>query len=467
MKIAIWWIRRDLRISDNQALSAALQQSEVVIPVFIFDPCLLGSSYVGQHRLTFLIDGLRALNYELRKRGSALIIRRGDPLEALHQLFNETRPQHIIAEADVSPYARRRDERVTRELPLILTPGLTVHPPEGLVKSAGTPYCVFTPFSRMWKSLPSAGQPLPAPERLPAVPPTPTLGLPTSPGPSTDRPFLAGEVEAQRRLNTFIDTRLGGYSENRNRLDIEGTSGLSPYLRFGMLSARQAAWAVLEAEKQAKEARMRQSAESWLNELIWREFFITVLYQFPYVRQMAFRERTRAIHWRKDSSGLEAWKEGCTGYPVVDAAMRQMKTIGWIHNRARMIVASFLTKDLLIDWRKGERYFMQHLIDGDPSANNGGWQWVAGTGTDVVPYFRVFSPVLQGKKFDPHGEFIKRWVPELDKVPEEFIHHPWSMPVNVQSRVGCVIGKDYPAPIVDHTQARRQALEAYRAGETQ
>jgi deoxyribodipyrimidine photo-lyase len=467
MRTAIWWIRRDLRTSDNQALSAALQQSEVVIPVFIFDPHLLASSSVGQHRLTFLINGLRALNYELRKRGSALIIRRGDPIEALHQLFAETRPQQIIAEADVSPYARRRDERVMRELPLILAPGLTVHPPEGLLKSTGTPYTVFTPFSRMWQSLPFPGQPLPAPERLPAVPPIPTLGLPASPGLSSDSPFLAGEAEAQRRLNTFIDTRLDSYFENRNRLDIDGTSGLSPYIRFGMLSARQAAWAVREVEKQAKEVRVRQSAESWLNELIWREFFISVLYHFPYVRQVAFREGTRAIHWRKAPSGLAAWKEGCTGYPVVDAAMRQLKTIGWTHNRARMIVASFLTKDLLIDWHKGERYFMQHLIDGDPSANNGGWQWVAGTGTDVVPYFRVFNPVMQGKKFDPHGEFIKRWVPELLKVPEEFIHHPWSMPAKVQSRAGCVIGKDYPAPIVDHALARQRALEAYRTGKKQ
>ncbi len=202
-----------------------------------------------------------------------------------------------------------------------------------------------------------------------------------------------------------------------------------------------------------------------MNELVWREFYSAILYHFPYVRQMAFRPAMRQISWRNDPADFAAWAAGRTGYPVVDAAMRQLNTTGWMHNRARMIVASFLTKDLLVDWRWGERYFMQQLLDGDPAANNGGWQWTAGTGTDAAPYFRVFNPVLQGIKFDPQGAYVRRWTPELAAVPDEFIHTPWKMPVELQRSAGCIIGKDYPAPIVDHAAARQRVLAAYRQEE--
>ncbi len=231
-----------------------------------------------------------------------------------------------------------------------------------------------------------------------------------------------------------------------------------------MLSARQAAWAAREADELAIDTKAQLGAETWLNELIWREFYAAILYHFPYVRQTAFRPELRNIPWRDDLDGFNAWVEGRTGYPVVDAAMRQLNTTGWMHNRARMITASFLTKDLLIDWRQGERYFMQHLLDGDPAANNGGWQWTAGTGTDAAPYFRVFNPVLQGKKFDPQGAYVRHWVPELSRVSDAFIHTPWEMPTSMQAQVGCVIGKNYPTPIVDHAMARQRVLAAYREG---
>jgi deoxyribodipyrimidine photo-lyase len=201
-----------------------------------------------------------------------------------------------------------------------------------------------------------------------------------------------------------------------------------------------------------------------LNELIWREFYQSILCHFPAVLETAFKPALRNIPWRDASEDLQAWQSGLSGYPVVDAAMRQLNTTGWMHNRARMIVASFLTKDLLIDWRLGERYFMQRLLDGDPAANNGGWQWAAGTGTDAAPYFRVFNPILQGKKFDPQGVYVRRWVPELAAVPGAFIHIPWEMPAEVQRQVRCRIGKDYPAPVVDHAFARQRALAAYRQG---
>jgi deoxyribodipyrimidine photo-lyase len=462
MNPSIWWIRRDLRLSDNLALAAALEQGGPVIPAFILDPRLLASPYVGEKRLAFLFAGLCALDVDLRRRGSTLIIRQGDPLEALHVLRNESGASRIFVEADVSPYARHRDKRVQHDLPLTLTPGNTVHPPAMLHKADGTPYTVFTPFSRMWHSLPFPGSPLPAPEHFLALPPIASLELPISPEHPSTSPFPAGEVEGQQRLDAFISSRISRYANERNRMDLEGTSGLSPYLRFGMLSARQSAWAAFQAEAQAVDGPARRGAETWLNELIWREFYAAILYHYPHVRQMAFRPQLRRIPWQNDPEDFAAWCEGRTGYPVVDAAMRQLNATGWMHNRARMIVASFLTKDLLVDWRMGERYFMQHLLDGDPAANNGGWQWTAGTGTDAAPYFRVFNPVLQAIKFDPSGAYVRRWVPELAAVPDEFIHMPWKMPVDEQRRAGCLVGVDYPVPIVDHAAARQRVLAAYR-----
>jgi deoxyribodipyrimidine photo-lyase len=277
-------------------------------------------------------------------------------------------------------------------------------------------------------------------------------------------PFPPGEVEARRRLEAFVagdDAPIYRYAEGRNRLDRDGTSRLSPYLRFGMLSARQAVVGALAAAGAAPGAGARQGAETWLNELVWREFFIHILYHFPRVRASSFRPEYDRIAWENDEAAFAAWCQGRTGYPVVDAAMRQLVQTGWMHNRARMIVASFLVKDLLVDWRWGERFFMQHLVDGDPAANNGGWQWTAGTGTDAAPYFRIFNPILQGKKHDPGGDFVRRWLPELDGVPDKYLHAPWEMPEEVQHQAGCTIGQDYPAPIVDHAWARERTLAAY------
>jgi len=465
MNTAIWWIRRDLRLSDNQALAAAIGQARTVIPVFILDSKLLASQYVGQARLAFLFENLRLLDSSLRSRGSALIIRQGDPLETLYLLREETGAGGIFAEADISPYARRRDEQVGRQLPLHLVPGVTVHSPDVLRKSDGSPYTVFTPFSRMWRSLPFPGHPLPAPEQLPTLPPLPSLDLPLNAHHPIGSLFPAGETVAQERLARFVDSTIHCYADDRNRMDLDCTSGLSPYLRFGVVSARQATWAASQAEAMAQNTTGRQGAETWLNEMIWREFYAAILYHFPDVRHTEFRPEMRHIPWRDDPAGFAAWSEGRTGYPVVDAAMRQLNTIGWIHNRARMIAASFLTKDLLIDWRHGEGYFMQRLLDGDPAANNGGWQWIAGTGTDAAPYFRVFNPVLQGQKYDPQGTYVHRWVEELTDVPHKYIHSPWEMPIEVQKQANCRIGEDYPAPIVDHHQARQCVLDAYRRGE--
>jgi deoxyribodipyrimidine photo-lyase len=467
MTTAIWWIRRDLRLADNQALATALAQAEQVIPVFVLDPALLESPRASDRRAAFLLGGLRQLSVDLRALGSHLVVRRGDPVVALKALRDETRADHIFAEEDYSRYAQQRDARISAALPLHLTGGLTVHPPGSVLKADGEPYTVFTPFSRAWKilPLPSEGDLLAAPGALPLAPNVPSLPIPKSPSLPANVHFPPGESEAQLRLGAFVDPAdplIYGYAEGRNRLDQEGTSQLSPYLRFGMVSSRRAVVSALAAANAATNVRERQAAETWLNELIWREFYIHILHHFPHVSESSFRPEYDRIAWENNQDNFAAWCEGRTGYPVVDAAMRQLAETGWMHNRARMIVASFLVKDLLIDWRWGERFFMRHLVDGDPAANNGGWQWTAGTGTDAAPYFRVFNPILQGKKHDPNGAYVRRWLPALNHVPHKHLHSPWEMPENAQKSAGCIIGKDYPSPTVDHAWARRRTLAAYR-----
>jgi deoxyribodipyrimidine photo-lyase len=467
---ALWWIRRDQRLTDNQALAAALERVENVIPVFVLDPVLLNADDAGPKRVGFMLEGLRWLDAALQARGSRLIVRRGDPLEELTRLLADSGAQAIYAEEDYWPYGQQRDARVADVLPLTLTGGLTVHPPVLVHKADGTPYTVFTPFSRAWKALPQPGlrDILAAPERLPAVPELDSLPIPEEPSLASDAPFVPGEEEAWRRLQRFVgldDPGVLKYAEGRDRLDQAGTSQLSPYLRFGMLSARQAAVYALDAVNTARGgvagSAGRKGAETWLSELIWREFYMAILYYFPSVLQQAFRPNLREVQWANDERDYQAWCEGRTGYPVVDAAMRQLVHEGWMHNRARMVVASFLVKDLLVDWRWGESFFMHHLVDGDPAANNGGWQWTAGTGTDAAPYFRIFNPVLQGKKHDPKGIYVRHWLPELARVPNRFVHSPWEMTPDVQRDAGCRIGQDYPAPIVDHAWARERTLVAY------
>lgn len=454
---AIWWIRRDLRLNDNAALQAALKEG-MVIPLFILDPHLLARH--APKRQNFLFGGLSSLDESLRRRGSSLIVRRGEPLEVLRQVMAESGARVVYAEEDYTPYARRRDEQIQQEIPLHLVAGQTVHHPAAILKPDGSPYTVYTPFSKAWKAKLDKLNLLPAPAHILTPPGLLSESLPPF---QPDPHFPAGEEEAQLRLENFTHpldflssnapSGIFAYAEVRNRMDLNGTSQLSPYLRFGMVGMRQAAGAALEAMRNSPPG-MSKSAETWLNELIWREFYIQILYHFPHVSRGAFNRAFAHIPWINDETAFQRWKEGLTGMPIVDAAMRQLRETGWMHNRARMIVASYLVKDMLIDWRWGEAWFMENLVDGDPAANNGGWQWTAGTGTDAAPYFRIFNPVLQSRKFDPQGNYIRRWVPELRALDSDTLHAPWLKGVSVSG---------YPSkPIV--LPDKERTLAAYASG---
>jgi deoxyribodipyrimidine photo-lyase len=437
-----------LRLQDNLTLQKAVEHGPI-LPVFILDRQLLSKAPVRKR--DFLFNSLYSLDADLRSRGSYLVFRKGSPIEILSALLCEIGAEAIYAEEDFTPYALQRDKTIATQLPIDYVQGQIVHHPQRIHKADGTPYTVYTPFSKTWKNIfPDDLIPISAPNKIPTIRGVKSESLPQHP---QDSNFPSGEAEALDRLQYFLDNGVYTYAKKRNRLDLDGTSFLSPYIHFGLLGLRTAASCAHQAVLAAPEKSSRESAQTWLNELIWREFYIHILYHFPEVHKRSFRPKYDRIRWQNDLDDFSAWKEGKTGYPVVDAAMRQMLATGWMHNRARMIVASFLVKDLLIDWRWGENWFMQNLLDGDLAANNGGWQWTAGTGTDAAPYFRIFNPILQSKKFDPKGDYIRKWVPELAHLDSKIIHAPWEKNVEVPG---------YPAPIVDHKFARERTMAAYR-----
>lgn len=461
----IHWFRRDLRLDDNTALLAAYDGAAEVVPVFIFDRTILERPDTGGVRVKFLLDTLAALDADLRARGGRLVLREGTPEEELARLIAETGAKAVFYNRDVEPFARARDARVAERL------GGTcevrgfddgeLHPPETIKTKGGTVYTVFTPYKKTALAIP-VPKPRSAPEvfRVPegiVSNPLPTLAelghateVKTPPG---------GEGPARERLEGFVRRHLHEYDRERDAPAKPGTSGLAPYLRFGCLSPRRAFHA---AEDAVAGRTDRAGADVWISELLWRDFYRQILFHFPYVETGSFKKSYDELAWERNDELFEAWKAGRTGFPIVDAGMRQLNQIGWMHNRVRMIVASFLTKDLLIDWRRGERYFMEKLVDGDLAANNGGWQWAASTGTDAQPYFRIFNPVSQGQKFDPTGAYVRKYVPELASVPEKWIHEPWNLPLEYRKPFRCQLGTDYPYPVVDHARQREKALALFK-----
>ncbi len=455
---ALFWFTRDLRVRDQPALRAALDGHDRVIPVFCFDDRLLGGRHASGPRTQFLLECLRELDGALRERGSGLVVVHGRPERELPRLARETGASEIHCSADSGPFARTR-ARAIEPVKLCEHPGLhAVDDLAELSTASGTPFRVFTPFHRAWLNAPRRA-PLGAPRSLPPLP----SGLRKGRLPSlaalgladrVDDPPPGGEEEARRRVRRFLDGPVSRYADRNDAPGVDGTSRLSPYLHFGCLSPR-------ELEQRLPRGA---GAEAFQRQLCWRDFHHHVLLHNPDNAHREFQPRYRQLRWSGDRELFAAWCDGVTGYPLVDAGMRQLRREGWMHNRVRLVVGSFLTKDLGIDWRWGERWFMRWLVDGDEANNNGNWQWIASVGTDPQPvYRRLYNPARHQERLDPEGAYVRRYVPELAAVPDDHLSEPWGMPEEVQRECGCVIGRDYPAPVVDHLQARREALERYRA----
>jgi deoxyribodipyrimidine photo-lyase len=484
---SVLWFRRDLRVHDHPALMAAVERSDAVVPVFVIDDALLHGRWPAANRLWFMRESLVALSGALAERGVSLRILRGRPVDVLPAFARETGATDVYWTHDATPYGRSRDRLVGDRLAAAgiavhAKRGLYVHEPDEVVTRQGAPYTVFSPFRRTWESLPRRAV-LPAPEKIPGPAPArarangghpggpsrgdsdilafdiSALDIPDMGAPTADPELIPapGEAAARARLDAWIARGLDEYDETRNRLDRDGTSRLSQDLRWGLLSPVE----VVDRAEGAGEGR-----RVFVSEVAWREFYAHVLWHHPRVLHEPFRDTSAAIQRREDPEAFDAWRLGRTGYPVVDAAMRQLRASGFMHNRARMIAASFLAKHLMLDWRLGEAEFMRHLTDGDAASNDGGWQWTAGTGTDPQPWLRVFNPILQGRRFDPDGAYVRRWVPELAGVPGAAIHEPWTLDPATQLAAGVRIGVDYPLPIVDHAEARERALALYGATRT-
>ena len=459
METALVWLRRDLRVHDNPALTAAHRAADRVVPVFVLDPRLLDAGrFPSANRAWFLLACLRELRGALRERGGQLFVRAGEPERVLPQLAREANAGAVYFASDVSPFAMARDKRIERALAGIAevrrTPGQFVADVNEPRTGDGRPFVVFSPFWRRWEQL-ERREVHGAPRAL-RVPAKHAAGeIPAGPEPEAAEPCAPGEQAARDRLTAWLRDGLAAYDERHDRL-AGGTSELSPYLHFGCLSAR-------ETEERAR-AKGGAGAEAFVRQLAWRDFYAHVLLNHPGNARHAYKRQFDELQWSDDAEALEAWKDGRTGYPVVDAGMRQLRHRGWMHNRARLIVASFLTKDLHLDWREGEAHFMRHLLCGDEAQNNGNWQWITSIGVDPAPYFRrMYNPTTQQERHDPDGTYVRRWCPELAGVPDAKLAEPWTMSEEEQEAAGCVIGRDYPAPIVDHKRERAVAMERYRA----
>ena len=467
---ALFWFRRDLRFEDNAGLYHALRSATRVHCVFVYDREILDHLQARADRRVEFIHGCVAeLDAVLRKHGGGLVALHDRARVAIPRLAGRLGVDAVFANGDYEPAARDRDDAVARALAadgrrMHLAKDQALLEKDEVLSKAGRPYTVFTPYRKAWTDLLDdlyceaypvgrhAGSLAPSPvdSSLPALE---TLGFDR-----TDLRALGiapGAAAANIQLAEFA-ARIGDYDRTRDFPASRGVSYLSTHNRFGTISIRALA--------RLARSRRGKGPLTWLSELCWRDFFFQVLWHHPRVAREAFHPRYASIEWPNDESWFAAWCEGRTGYPLVDAAMRQLNTTGYMHNRLRMVAASFLAKDLLVDWRWGERYFAARLNDFDLAANNGGWQWAASTGCDAQPYFRIFNPVAQSQRFDAAGEFIRRHVPELARVPESWIHSPWTMDAATQREAACVIGRDYPGPIVDHAGQRVRALALYGRG---
>jgi deoxyribodipyrimidine photo-lyase len=468
-RATIVWLRNDLRIRDNPALFESLERGSTCVPVFVWDPASDGAFPPGSASRWFLHHALIALDASLCRLGCSLIVRKGDTCTELTDVARDTGSATLLFNRRYEPAHAHLERDVVASMDSL---GVTsrrfdtsiLHDVDAVRTTSGSPYQVFTPFWRRVRRDLRVPPPLPEPPPsqsadLPDALPTleiQDLGLVEN---AEQAAALAGtwtvtEEAAHARLDKFVESALDTYAHDRDIPYRDGTSRLSPYLHFGMLSPTQIWTAVEQAGDSA-----RPDVERFLSEIGWREFGYHLLHHFPHTTQAPLREAFNDLSWNDDVDALARWKAGQTGYPIVDAGMRQLAKTGWMHNRLRMIVASFLTKDLLIDWREGAAWFWENLVDADLANNTLGWQWAAGTGADAQPFFRIFNPTAQAKRFDPDGAFVRAWVPELQNLPDRYLHRPWEVPGGALD--GFVLGRDYPGPIVEHGAARTRALEAY------
>ncbi|WGM31092.1 deoxyribodipyrimidine photo-lyase [Brevundimonas sp. NIBR11] len=467
----ILWLRQDLRLADNPALNHAHASGRPIVPVYILDQ---GHAVrpIGAASLWWLDKSLRALSAGIAGRGGRLILRRGDSEAELRRLIEETGATCVLMNRLFEPDAWSRDADIAHSLhsegvEVKGFNGALLARPGSVLNGTGRPYKVFTPFMRALRAQAEPPPRTTGPRQLGGAPKLASddiddWGLhPTKP--DWSKGFLGepGEAGATAVLSKFVSGALKSYAVDRDRPDRDGTSRLSPHLHYGEISPWQVWRSVYDAAHAGQVAFAQ--AEKLTSELIWRDFSAHLLHHFPSLPDTAFRPEYDAMEWRTDRAGFNAWTRGQTGYPIVDAGMRELWVTGIMHNRVRMIVASFLIKHLLIDWRKGEAWFWDTLVDADLGQNSQNWQWVAGSGADASPWFRIFNPVTQGEKFDPDGEYVKRWVPELAKIAPSFIHAPWTAPTEVLRDAGVTLGKTYPKPLVDHAEARARALAALKA----
>jgi deoxyribodipyrimidine photo-lyase len=445
---AIVWFRRDLSLGDNLAWAAATTDHREVIPLYVMDPRLVGAA--GPHRRAQHGAFVHALAAEVRARGGELTIVTGDPAESVARFATEHGAAAVVWNRDVTRYAQARDAAVEQALAragiAMETEWSTlVHPPGSVVTGSARVHRVFSPFHRRWSTLPLAGPADPGGADVLAV------AGDALPPVGDDTPVASDDAAVDRRVATLLE-HVDRYDDERDRPDLDATSHLSVDLRFGTISARELVRRV---------GTSTPGRRAFVRQLAWRDWFAHLFAERPDLVDRAQRFDYDEIAWRTDEADIAAWKEGRTGYPIVDAGMRELAATGWMHNRVRMITASFLVKDLLIDWRTGERHFRRLLVDGDVPQNAGNWQWVAGTGPDAAPYFRVLNPLTQARRFDPDGDYVRRWVPELAGLDDARVHAPWELGPLDLAATGIALGDTYPAPIVDHADARERALAAY------
>ncbi len=444
----IHWFRRDLRLTDNTALLAACRASEEVVPAYIVSHWTKKHPWTGPKRQLFLCQCLESLSKNINHLKGALVIREGDALEELTKLVNETKAEAVFFNQDVDPFGKKIETQLAEHLDIPVHPYLdsSLHGPGEVLKGDGTPYRVYTPYSKRWLPLPKTspgGKPKALSNSLTINSlPLPTLKHWQFDGDSSDC-LEGGEKAARARMREALSFRISAYDSLRDVPSAIGTSRLSQDLRWGTISIR-------ELYQNARSCGSPQ----FLKELAWREFYFQILHHFPEVLHHEFNPDWRGLPWFAPNEKFEAFKKGETGFPIVDAGVRELLTTGFMHNRVRMIVAMFLTKDLHLDWRLGEQFFMQHLVDGEIASNNGGWQWSAGTGADAAPYFRIQNPWSQTKRFDPKGNYIRTWVPELINVPDKSLQAP--------PEDGLPIARGYPSPILDHAKERQVTLTLFK-----